>query len=314
MTVAPSRAVSTQSRPVVPPLVHVGAASAGRPRSYEEVVGPLRRGELHRVRRSVYAPAGDWAGWDAAERHRARIGAVVAAATETPVLSHWSAAVVHGLPVVGGLDAGVHVVRRSATGGRSRGDVVRHATAVAVEPVQVAGLLVTSVARTVVDLARCGGVVAGAVAGDHALRAGLTDRGELEDQVRRLPKGARGLVSARRVCALVDARSESPGESLSRVRMDEAGLPAPVLQHLVADAHGVAGRVDFWWPRVRVVGEFDGRVKYRGGDDDPAEVVWREKLREDRIRATGATVVRWTWQEAWTATPLVARLRAAGVR
>lgn len=117
---------------------------------------------------------------------------------------------------------------------------------------------------------------------------------------------------------LLDARAESPGESLSRVRMAEAGLAPPVLQHVLVDSRGVVARVDFWWPACRVVGEFDGRVKYRAdgadGPSDPAEVVWREKLREDRIRATGVTVVRWTWDDAWSGTPMTARLRAAGVR
>lgn len=79
-------------------------------------------------------------------------------------------------------------------------------------------------------------------------------------------------------------------------------------------------RVDFWWPQCRVVGELDGRVRYRadvvpGTRDgvDPADVVWREKLREDRIRATGATVVRCTWDEAWSGRATTDRLRPARV-
>jgi len=46
--------------------------------------------------------------------------------------------------------------------------------------------------------------------------------------------------------------------------------------------------VDFYWRRIRKIGEFDGRVKYtRGqvlGNRDPAEVVWEEKVREDALR------------------------------
>ncbi len=79
-------------------------------------------------------------------------------------------------------------------------------------------------------------------------------------------------------------------------------------------------RVDSWWPQCRVVGELDGRVRYRadvvpGTRDgvDPADVVWREKPREDRIRATGATVVRCTWDEAWSGRATTDRLRAAGL-
>lgn len=309
----PLRGAGTRATPA---LVLVGGDATDRlPRAYDEVVRGPGSTDLRRVRRGAYASASDWAGWDAATRHRARIAAVVAAARHAPVLSHWSAAVVHGLPVVGRPDDRVHVVRDAAAGGRSRGDLVRHATTSAPVPVVVDDLLVTGVARTVVDLARVGGVAAAVVAGDHALRTGLVHRADVVAEVEALPPGARGARAARRAAALLDGRAESPGESLSRVRVHEAGLAAPDLQHVVRDARGVVGRVDFWWPQVRVVGEFDGRSKYRGDDgDDPGEVVWREKLREDRIRATGASVVRWTWQDAWLGAPMVALLRAAGVR
>ena len=57
---------------------------------------------------------------------------------------------------------------------------------------------------------------------------------------------------------------------------------------------------DFGWPAARTVGEFDGRVKYgrlvRPGQD-PGDVVYAEKLREDRLRAQGLAVVRWTWSD-----------------
>src|SRR5674476_401682 len=51
------------------------------------------------------------------------------------------------------------------------------------------------------------------------------------------------------------------------------------------------GRVDFWWPGARVVGEFDGRVKYGRANPSgrpPEDVLWDEKLREDRLRAADA--------------------------
>lgn len=55
------------------------------------------------------------------------------------------------------------------------------------------------------------------------------------------------------------------------------------------------------WEETRVVGEFDGRDKYlkpeylRGRT--PSDVVFEEKVREDRIRATDRNVVRWVWDE-----------------
>ena len=62
-----------------------------------------------------------------------------------------------------------------------------------------------------------------------------------------------------------------------------AGLPAPVLQWEVCSPCGaVVARVDFGWPELRTVGEFDGRVKYgrllRPGQD-PGDAVFEEKRR-----------------------------------
>lgn len=265
-----------------------------------------RAGRLVRVRRGSYVPTAHWDRLDEAARHVVRVRAVHAAAARPPVFSHWSAADVLGLPTVGRRDTAVHVVREPAGGGRSHRDVVRHAVVGPVDVLVVDGLAVTSAARTVVDLARVGGVVAG----DAALRRGLATVDELVAECERAGRG-RGVRAARRTAGLVDALSESPGESLSRVRIAEWGLPAPVLQHGVRDGAGLVGRVDFWWPHHGVAGEFDGRLKY--GSDAP-DVLWQEKLREDRLRATGLRLVRWTWQDAWVGAPLLARLHAAGVR
>jgi hypothetical protein len=107
-----------------------------------------------------------------------------------------------------------------------------------------------------------------------------------------------------RIAAVLDfacADAESPGESLSRVQMMVMGFPAPELQRVFTDQRGLVGRADFYWPQARLVGEFDGLVKYskpefRGGRT-PSEVVIDEKRREDRLRALGLGVVRWTWED-----------------
>ncbi|MDL9944771.1 hypothetical protein QSJ19_04075 [Gordonia sp. ABSL11-1] len=65
-------------------------------------------------------------------------------------------------------------------------------------------------------------------------------------------------------------------------------------------------RRDFGWRDddgvLRVVGEFDGRLKYHRsnsfGNRLPEDVIYDEKLREDGIRASGKGVVRWTRDEA----------------
>ena len=84
------------------------------------------------------------------------------------------------------------------------------------------------------------------------------------------------------------------------------------------DRSGFIGRSDFWWPQQRVVGEFDGKAKYvdpacRGGIS-AEEAVYREKLREDRIRALGYTDVRWAWSDVQSPDRLKRKLLAAGLR
>lgn len=66
------------------------------------------------------------------------------------------------------------------------------------------------------------------------------------------------------------------------------------------------------------MGEFDGLVKYRGLADErgerPDEVVIREKVREDDLRAQGWEVVRWIRSELDRPEMLAAKIRAAFAR
>jgi hypothetical protein len=117
------------------------------------------------------------------------------------------------------------------------------------------------------------------------------------------------------VVAFADGRSGSVGESRSRVAIDAAGLPPPVLQWEVFAASGVfIGRVDFAWPMFRTVAEFDGKVKYgrllRPGQD-AGEAVYEEKRREDALRDEDLRMVRWGWLDIDPFTETAARLRRA---
>ena len=79
-------------------------------------------------------------------------------------------------------------------------------------------------------------------------------------------------------------------------------LPRPRLQYHVYDQPRTADRHhDFAWPEHGVYGEFDGKVKYgrllKPGQD-PGDVVFAEKRREDLIRGvTDGIMVRHTWAD-----------------
>lgn len=112
-----------------------------------------------------------------------------------------------------------------------------------------------------------------------------------------------------------DPRSESVGESLSRVRIAELGFAVPELQTRVW-VEGHEYRLDFEW-EGGVVGEFDGKHKYLRSEElfgtSAQEAVYQEKLREDAIRSTGRRVVRWNWEDLHRAGVLRDRLIRAGV-
>jgi predicted transcriptional regulator of viral defense system len=153
------------------------------------------------------------------------------------------------------------------------------------------GLRCTSAARTAVDLARHLTFRQGVVAMESALRLKLATEEQL-DRVLAECAGWPYTRKARRVRAVVDAQTESVAESLARAVFAELGLPVPVAQADIVDATGAwIGRVDFLF-EGRVIVEVDGRMKYT----DP-DVLWREKLREDRLREAGYQVVRLTWAD-----------------
>jgi hypothetical protein len=94
-------------------------------------------------------------------------------------------------------------------------------------------------------------------------------------------------------------------------------IPLPSLQSEFRDASGaLIARVDFDWDG-KVVGEFDGLVKYtkhRRPGETASDVVIREKRREDRLRDEGVTVVRWVWDDFKHPEALRARIRRALAR
>ena len=165
--------------------------------------------------------------------------------------------------------------------------------------VEVGCIPMTSAARTVVDIARLGSFEPAVAVADAALRRRLVTRAELDTAAARA-RGWPGSPAARRVVAFADGRSESVGESRSRVAIARAGLPVPELQFAVRIDRDDLAYTDFAWLRWRTVGEFDGRVKYGrllAPGQEPGDAVFAEKVREDAIRDTDLRMVRWTWGE-----------------
>ncbi|WP_375430906.1 hypothetical protein [uncultured Friedmanniella sp.] len=296
-----------------PPPVLLARDLVAQGYRYSDLRQLARRGELQHLRRGAYSR--DDAELGEESRHRQLVAATMPMLSAA-VVSHVSAAVLYGLPVPPGPLDHVQVTSAGAASGR-RGHVHRYAAPLAEgEIAVVAGLPVTSLARTVVDLGRTLPFADAVAAADAALRTGL-DRTEVE-QVLARAAGRPGVATARRVVAFADARSESAGESHSRVVLHAIGLPPSSLQYEVVDANGrVIARCDFGWEEHRTVGEFDGLVKYgrllKPGQT-VGEVVHGEKHREDSVRDLGYAMVRWGSSDLQRERVLGDRLRRAFAR
>ena len=272
-----------------------------------------RSGRWLRIRRGYYVFPDVWNAASAEERHLVRCRAVLDSLGDVVALSHVSACLAWGIDVWGVSLERVHVTRLDGGAGRVEGDVVHHEGFVADgEVTEAGGVRVLTAPRCVLEAGSAATAEAALVLLNSALHRGactMTDIGNQFDLMARWPRMRHLHVPVRMATDLAESVGESRGLWLFWVEH----LPAPVLQHEVYAGGRLVGRTDWAWPRHHGLGEFDGRVKYGRllrPDQEPGEVVFREKRREDELReATGAWMVRLVWADLDQPAPTAARLR-----
>lgn len=280
----------------------------------------LRRGELIRVAPGTYAAAHDWDGLEPMERHRTRVLAAVERTTDV-VFSHHAAAALWGIRLLGEWPTTVDVTVDRATGGRSSGQIRRHCVGLdRVAVTMLDGILVTTPAQTVIDLARALPFAQGVAAIDSALHrkrrpVPLADREELLDLV--AATQGRRLARLRAAADFSTDLSDSVEESHSRVQLHLLGFPRPELQVVFALPDGSRAEPDFYGPDYDHVGECDGRDKYRNPQylkgRSPEEVVIHEKNRENELRRVVSRLSRWEPADLYPPRKLYDRLTRDGL-
>jgi very-short-patch-repair endonuclease len=239
----------------------------------------VRQGRLVLLHRGVYQ-AGPVLGARGAE-----MAALLACGGDAHV-SHICAAGLHGMSEAdaGAIDVTVPPVRRR----RIRGVRVHRSMLAADEVTVVAGIAVTTPARTLLDLAGCVPLRDAEQTLARAERMQLVTRDEVRALVRRHPlsRGARVL---RRWLApdasLAFTRSKAEEELLGLVRA--AMLPHPQLNTRVAGYE-----VDVLWPSEKVIVEVDGYAYHRSRRSFVVD-----RRRDTELAVAGYTVVRFTWAD-----------------
>lgn len=283
-----------------------------------EVLALQRQGMVHRVRHGAYCLADSWETSEQDPAYRRKILALSAmVGMRRPIYACGPfAAELHGLPLPSWEPSRVELVRDSCRDIRpaQRGVQPRNR----LDGVQIISRNLIGETFSTIDRIPVVGIATAAMTSavnlpDEyavALFDAAIQRGWTRDQLMEIGTrwiSTKGMASTLRLVEFARAGAESPLESVSRIRFHKQGLPEPILQQEFYDSRGFIGRADMWWPRWRVIGEADGLSKY----DDP-QVLRNEKLREDRLRALGLSVVRWTWDEIWNnPSDVAARIRAA---
>lgn len=264
-------------------VAEIAAAQEGRI-SYEQLVAAglgrgaihhgVRSGRLFAEHRGVYLVGHP--GTSAVGRYA---GAVLAGG-DGALLSHRSAATLLRIRSAEGPRIDVTVPVRS---GRSRPGIAFHRSPVHLEDrSRQDGVPVTSVARTLVDLAKC-----------------LKD----EDEVRRALREAQflrvfDLEATRRAVerrpsrllrGILDelAAADSVAEDAFMALVDRFSIPRPVPQYLL-----LGHRVDYAWPEARLAVEIDGRRAH--ATDDAFQ---RDRSQSNAMQLAAWLVLRFTWAD-----------------
>ncbi|MBT8160808.1 MULTISPECIES: hypothetical protein [Arthrobacter] len=330
----------------IPPQLIVSAERLALSGSTSSIHRRFRAGRYVRLRRGYYVETSVWVEATPAERFEWS-AAAVGLAFEQPVFHGESAAVVLGIPTLRtpplvelATDSEritgrrpptftVHGQSALAEQARNLGNYpMRYVLRRDVDAVVSGQFACTSLVQTAVDVMISSSFSKALVVAEGVARA-LVDQGTLDrdacladhpgiaEELDGISSEATGL-RTHRLARLAQAKSESVGESFSKAAFELLDFEQPMQQHTIYDSGQFVARTDFWWPQQNVVGEFDGKAKYVDkelrGRLTAEEIVYQEKLREDRIRSLAFAFVRWSWADLEQPGLLRQKLLRAGLR
>jgi Protein of unknown function (DUF559) len=282
------------------PLVFTLAEAERCGLSVSAVRHALARRRMVRVRNGLFADAAIWnkTASQPALRHVLEARAAWLALDRRGWASHYTAALLNGLPVPHDQPAFVTISRATRAEGRRLYRPGLRLRTAQVDPRDIGsewGMSVLSPARTALDVARLHGVEAGLVLADAVLARDLANPADFD----RIANAMVGWNSTRPrlVAEHASGQRESPVESWSFALFVKRGLPLPTCNEWVIGQGQGGIRPDFLWRRYRLAGEADGRIKYTDPYGQPDRVLVEEKARQLRLEEAGFVVVRWSGAE-----------------
>jgi very-short-patch-repair endonuclease len=242
-------------------------------------------GRLHRVHQGVFALG------VRRRSHKASLMAAVLACGPRAVLSHRSAASLHG--ILDDSRSRVDVIAPNRRGRAPRGIAAhRDGTLTAADRTVIDGIPCTSLARTLLDIA--------ATQSPDRLRYAVT-QAEVEEifdlteviELLKRSRGRRGVARLRLAIELHDPDERDTRRELEKKLLrlfKRGGFRPEVNGHPLVD--GVSMMPDFMWREARLIVEADSRRVH-----GTATAFEKDRQRDQRLAAAGWTVIRVTWHQ-----------------
>ncbi|MGH3519379.1 MAG: DUF559 domain-containing protein [Haloechinothrix sp.] len=251
----------------------------------DKLLVALRSGRLRRVQRGIYVPR--------AVEYRplaAARAAVMSSGVAEAVASHRTAGRLRAveLPLERRCEDVTVPMRRRK---KNRADLRFHTRRLNRGDVELHdGVPVTSIPRTLADLACDLARLPAVWALDDALRRQLCECGDIVRVVQQWAGGS-GCALAEQRLAESDGVAESILETAGRLALRDAELPLPIPQYKVYSAQGrLVARLDGAYPERRLGIEYDGKSTH----SLPRALLY-DRERQNALMAMGWTVLRFTW-------------------
>lgn len=202
----------------------------------------------------------------------------VLAAGDGAVASHRAALILWGLDGIS--SAPVEITAPYSHNPVPSGTIV-HRTRRPVEATLIVGIPVSTIERTLLDMAAVLRPLAASKAFESAFRRRLTTVDRMFAFLKeRGGRGVRGTRMARRI--LNNRRDDTPTDSGAETEalylMRRAGLPEPILQHRITTLDGETIRLDFYWALLRKAIEIDGLDAHDSADKLDSDLQRQNKL------------------------------------
>lgn len=273
----------------------------------------LKRQELIKLRRGVYLQPDAEQQLDERDWVIAHHIAECKALKGSSVLTRESAALMWDAPLTR-LPSYVHLASSQKDRGKYR-NVKLHVTAASAieraQPFDDYRLLTPT--DTVISCVRSLPIHETLIIANDFLKRDLCSPGLLSEQLHAVR--GKGNQKARRIARCLTPQLDSPLENIAYLVLTDSNVEPVNLQMWLTASSGRRYRPDFCWPRVKLILEVDGMVKYNGTYGTAERRGAYEYQRQRDLEADGWRIVRTTYDELVNRPfALIRRLQSEGVQ